>query len=204
MLQTLVKVSNISNLSDARYCAGMGVEFLGFSIDKNSDNYVSPQKLREIRSWVVGVQIVVETIATDSENLLETLLEYQADAIQISHAPWLPWLKSELNKPLIFSVEAQQDADTIADVLQDNVNYADYFLLESTTQTTLNGDWPDFLKTLAKTYPIFLGFGITADAINDLLETTPVAGIALKGSVELRPGYSEFGELMDVLEVLSV
>ena len=32
MLKTLVKVSGIENLSDARYCAGMGVEFLGFPL----------------------------------------------------------------------------------------------------------------------------------------------------------------------------
>lgn len=202
MLKTLVKVSNITSLSDARYCAGMGVELLGFSIDEASENYVSPEKLREIRSWVVGVQIVAETSTTTPEILLEVLQKYEPDAVQINHAPWLPWLKSELNKPLILSIEANQGADSIADAMQQNAQYADYFLLESATQTQLNGDWPDFLATLTKNHPILLGFGIKTDSINHLLQTTQLVGIALKGSTEIRPGYSEFGELMDVLEAL--
>jgi len=34
------------------------------------------------------------------------------------------------------------------------------------------------------------------------LERLPIAGIALKGSEELRPGYTDYGELMDILESL--
>ena len=45
MLKTLIKVSNINNLSDARYCAGMGVEMLGFSMDE-----LSIEKFKEKKS----------------------------------------------------------------------------------------------------------------------------------------------------------
>ena len=44
MLKTIVKVSEVNNLSDARYCAGMGVEYIGFSMDN-----VPFEKYKEMR-----------------------------------------------------------------------------------------------------------------------------------------------------------
>ncbi|MFM1835376.1 MAG: hypothetical protein RJA04_63, partial [Bacteroidota bacterium] len=49
MLKTLVKVSAITNLSDARYCAGMGVDLLGFPLGK-----ISIDQFTEIRNWLAG------------------------------------------------------------------------------------------------------------------------------------------------------
>ena len=59
-LKVPVKVSGVSNLSDARYCAGMGVHWLGFSIKPDSPNYCSPEQFQEIASWVEGVSHVAE------------------------------------------------------------------------------------------------------------------------------------------------
>ena len=73
-LKTLVKISNVTNLSDARYCAGMGVDMLGFSMDADSPDYIEPKKFAEIRGWVAGVQIVGETQSTDPD-VIEQLLE---------------------------------------------------------------------------------------------------------------------------------
>lgn len=117
----------MTNLSDARYCAGMGVEMLGFSIDETSDTYVDLKRFQDIRSWVSGVQIVAETDSLEAETLLERLIQYQPDAIQVSHAELLPWLKSETSKPLILRIEADQDADTIEEIMTNHTAYATYF-----------------------------------------------------------------------------
>ena len=42
-LQTFVKVGEITNLSDARYCAGMGVDLLGFNVVENTPGYVDSE-----------------------------------------------------------------------------------------------------------------------------------------------------------------
>lgn len=202
MLKTIVKISNVTNLSDARYCAGMGVEMLGFSIDETNDNYVDFKKFKEISSWVAGVQIIAETEATDAGLLLEKIEQYQPDVVQISHAALLPWLKSETDKPLILKVEADQDADTIEETLVKNASFVTYFLLESNTNRPLSGDWPDFLNVLSARFSILLGFGVTPENAPSLLDGIEVAGIAFRGGDEIRPGYKEFGDLMDVLEAL--
>ena len=202
MLKTIVKISNVTNLSDARYCAGMGVEMLGFSIDETSESFIELKRFQDIRAWVAGVQIVAETESTDAEVLLEKLSRYQPDAIQVSDAELLPWLKSETEKPLILKIEADQDADTIEEIMVQNRPYTTYFLLESSVDTPFEGDWPEFLNMLSARFSILLGFGITPDNAVSLLESVNVSGIALRGGDEIRPGYKEFGELMDVLEVL--
>ena len=51
-LKTFVKVSGINNLSDARYCSGMEVNQLGFSIEPSSPNYTDPEKFKEIKGWL--------------------------------------------------------------------------------------------------------------------------------------------------------
>ncbi len=202
MLKTIVKISNVTNLSDARYCAGMGVEMLGFSIDETAESYVDLKKFQEIRSWVAGVQIVAETDTTEADIVLEKISQYQPDIVQVNYPELLPWLKNETIKPLILKVEADQDADTIEEIMVNNAPYVTYFLLESNSSTPLAGDWPDFLNTLSARFSILLGFGITSQNAPFLLENLNIAGIALRGSEEIRPGFKDFGELMDVLEVL--
>jgi phosphoribosylanthranilate isomerase len=202
MLKTIVKISNVTNLSDARYCAGMGVEMLGFSVDSSSESFVDLKKFNDIRAWIAGVQIVAEIESEAADQLLETLEKYRPDAIQLSRAEWLPWLKSETTKPLILRVEVDTDADTIEEILVKNAPYVTYFLLESSSDTPLEGDWYDFLNTLSARFSILLGFGITAENANFLLDDINVSGIALRGGDEIRPGYKDFGDLMDILEIL--
>ena len=78
MLKTQVKVSSITNLSDARYCAGMGVDLLGFAIQE-----ISLEKFTEIRNWLAGVEIVGEFSTHDAEEIKAKVAEYQPDYLEI-------------------------------------------------------------------------------------------------------------------------
>jgi phosphoribosylanthranilate isomerase len=198
-LKTKVKISNVTNLSDARYCAGMGVDMLGFDVDEQSENYTSPKKLQEIRSWLAGIQIVIEIAKSESDNnLSEVIISYNPDMIQVNSIGLLKDIKAITDKPLILSIEANQDADTIFEILNKNKDLVDCFLLESQSELPFSGDWPDFLQLLSNQFSILLGFGITTHNVL----TLPSVGIALRGGVEERPGYKDFGDLMDILEIL--
>lgn len=201
-LKTLVKISNVTNLSDARYCAGMGVDMLGFSMDSYSPEYVDPKKFEEIKSWVAGVQIVGETSETDPE-LIENLLNtYQPDFLQVDEAALLPYLGS-FEKGLILRVDlAQLTLDQLETLFQTSTAGADYILLESQRPVHLDGDLNALLQRLAARYPVLLGTGISSETIHELLADLPVRGIALSGGDEERPGNKEFGELMDILEAI--
>lgn len=201
-LKILVKISNVTNLSDARYCAGMGVDFLGFSMDADSPDYVEPTKFEEIRSWVAGVQIVGETTATDPEIIEQLLDQYQPDLLQIDEAALLPYLGT-FGNPLILRADLSQlTLDQLDTLFLTGSAGAEYVLLESPSPLHFDDDLKQVLRRLAGRYPVLLGAGISAANVTDLLADLPVRGIALRGGNEERPGNREFGELMDILEAI--
>ncbi|GAB3698766.1 hypothetical protein GCM10027592_24160 [Spirosoma flavus] len=203
-LKTLVKISNVTNLSDARYCAGMGVDMLGFSMDADVSDYVDPKKFEEIKSWVAGVQIVGETTSIDPEQIEQLLTTYQPDVLQIDEAALLPYLTT-FGRPLILRVDVSlMTLDQLDTLFRTSTTGADYILLESNTSLHYDADFKEIIQRLAARYPILLGTGVSVENVHELLTDLPVRGIALSGGDEERPGNKEFGELMDVLEAIEV
>jgi phosphoribosylanthranilate isomerase len=202
-LKTFVKISNVSNLSDARYCAGMGVEMLGFMMDENSLEYVEPQKFEEIKSWIAGVKIVGETQSADYQQVKQFIQTYEVDYLQISESSLLPEIKG-LGKPIILQLDF--DSAYLKENLEKYAPFVEMFLIEGDELSDLACYE---LKEIAQNYSILLSFGITENNVNELLDSilsggVPLKGIALKGSQELRPGYKEFDELMNILEKIEV
>ncbi len=208
-LKTLVKISNVTNLSDARYCAGMGVDMLGFSMDSDSPDYVDPAKFTEMRSWVAGVQIVGETTSTDPDVIEQLLDTYQPDLLQVDEAALLPYLSTAGKSPgslrLILRANLSQlTLDQLNTLFQTGAAGAEYVLLESNGPLHFDDDLRATLQRLAGRYSILLGTGISVDNVHSLLTDLTVQGIALSGGNEERPGNKEFGELMDILEAIEV
>jgi phosphoribosylanthranilate isomerase len=202
MLQTFVKISNVTNLSDARYCAGMGVDMLGFSMDADAPDYVDPKRFAEMRQWIAGVQIVGETNSTDPETI-ETLLDtYQPDALEVDESALLPYLAT-FGRPLLLRIDLTHSTlEQLIAICATTHEHVAYFLLESPIAIHLDDDLKTALRQLAQIYPILLGVGIAADTVQTLLTELPVRGIALQGGDEDRPGSRDFGALMDVLEAI--
>lgn len=203
-LQTIVKISNVTNLSDARYCAGMGVDLLGFSMDSTSPDYIDPARFSEIRGWVAGVHIVGETSSVDPEQIEQLLTDYQPDVLQVDEAALLPYL-STMGKPLMLRVDlagmSLEQLDAVAGTALPGI---DYLLLESQSVIHLDDELKAALTQIAGRHPVLLGIGFEATSIQTVLAELPVAGIALTGGNEERPGSRDFGALMDILEVLEV
>ncbi|RAJ94491.1 phosphoribosylanthranilate isomerase [Larkinella arboricola] len=204
-LKTIVKISNVTNLSDARYCAGMGVDLLGFSMDESSEQYVAPDTFREIRSWVTGLHIVGETSSIDPLEIERLLELYQPDVLQIEEPALLPYLSTFDSRLILKADLALLTLDQLEAYFSAiQTDQVDYFLLESKANSHLDDDLKAVLHRLAAQYPILLGTGFTPESIHDLLAELPVQGIALTGGDEDRPGSRDFGELMDILETLEI
>lgn len=204
MLTRTVKISNVTNLSDARYCAGMGVELLGFSIDTDSPHYISPKKFADICSWLAGVKLVAETSLTDAAEIVANLAEYPVHMIQVEDPNLLAPLKAELGLPVILRINTDQyDAGDTQSILNRYGSEAEYFLLDSDIEKDLSEEWIQTLGQLSQEYSILIGFGLDNEyTVSALTELFPKIGIALRGSEEIRPGYKDFGSMMDILETL--
>jgi phosphoribosylanthranilate isomerase len=195
MLKTTIKVSNLNNLSDARYCAGMGVEMLGFSMDE-----LDFDKFKEMRGWLAGVQIVGETDSKDISAIIDLVEKYQPDYLEVSD--WENVIEIQrIGKPIILKVDfATANLPALFQATKGNV---EYFLLTTSDEFEIIDDATlSQLDAWSFQYPIILGFGIKESNANDLLEQTQLTGFALKGGNEIRPGFGDNEELMNILETL--
>src|SRR5690606_35497353 len=70
-LKSFVKISEVNNLSDARYCAGMTVDLMGFDLCKESEYFISPETFMELTGWVSGPEFVGEFGLSTEDNIRE-------------------------------------------------------------------------------------------------------------------------------------
>jgi len=200
-LKTFVKISNINNLSDARYCAGMGVEQLGFCIEKDNPNYVSPGSFKQMSEWLSGVDYVAEFSSYSTEDIKNAIAEYEIQYIQTSQAEQLPEL-SKLDLPLILQIDpANSDITEISELISFAASYVDYFIFESVS--TISNHLFSLLLELGNNYEIVIGTGVSLESLNPILKSN-VKGFALKGGNEIKPGLKDFAELADILEACEV
>jgi phosphoribosylanthranilate isomerase len=195
MLKTTIKVSNLNNLSDARYCAGMGVEMLGFSMDE-----LDFDKFKEMRGWLAGVQIVGETNSKDISTIIDLVEKYQPDYLEVSD--WENVIEIQrIGKPIILKIDFS--TANLPSLFQATKANVEYFILENSDEFGVVDDATlSQLDAWSFQFPILLGFGIKESNANDLLEQTQLTGFALKGGNEIRPGITDNEELMNILEIL--
>lgn len=178
-LKVLVKLNNVTNLTDARYAAGMGVEIIGFPIHLEGENSFGPRQFEEIVGWLAGVKTCGEFDDARSVDILNVCENLQLDYVQVSGYE----LAMELvGHGLAVIWDARDGNDT------DKTEGAFKYILKSADD---GGDVSS--KTLV--------------VINSLDEAEVwadkgVAGLALNGTHEERPGFTDLSDLQDILESL--
>lgn len=198
-LKTMVKVGQITNLSNARYCAGMGVNMLGFVVDDGSEFFISPELFREISGWVAGVEFVGEI----SGSQIPELTGYSFSYLQVSDRA-LPEIVHASGYACIFYINtANYVPEHIAQIMEEQQKYVSYFLLEGLNPDILDDAELERITTWAASYPVWLGSGITPHNLKKLL-TSGIRGIALYGGTESKPGFKDYDELADILEALDI
>lgn len=183
-LTRFVKVGNISNLSDARYCAGMGVDMLGFRVIPGSANSIGVKQFQEVRGWITGPKIVAELYGIDSSADLEAILDgYRPDHLEVSLNE-LPFVAGS-TLPLIISLSAEEIGSFESLSAGKNISH---ILLS------------DLNKAAVIKAPVSVLIQVSTLTA---LENIPDGyGIALNGTPEIRPGLKSYDELADVLEKL--
>jgi phosphoribosylanthranilate isomerase len=191
-LKTFVKVSGINNLSDARYCAGMEVNELGFEIEVGSSNYVDPQVFKEIKGWLSGVDFVGEII-TNNAAISELIADYEVDLIQIESIEQIDEALTTGLK-VCFGTNNKELAQKAWDISEHRLAY---ILFDGTDYSI------EEIDAIAKVMPIVLASGFDAETVNDRIESS-IKGISIRGGNEIRPGYKDFDEMADILEALEI
>lgn len=78
-----IKAGNISNLTDARYFAAYGVEWMGFNFKKNDTQALQLEDAKTIKNWIVGPTIVAEFDKFNPDYIFEITNQLQTNWIQL-------------------------------------------------------------------------------------------------------------------------
>lgn len=195
LLKTKVKVGNITNLSDARYCAGMGVDLLGFPIG-DKENQITIETFQEIAEWVAGPEFVFEY----SETMDDQILEKVTQMASIQHIQLNTEQLKKLS-PKMFGKSIILDA-----TLDDWIMHKDHWEEVVISYLILAGKLTDdieMLREINNQVPLLVPYNKIQSQAVDIF-SLPVAGIVLEGSAEDRPGQKDYDHLAEVLESLEL
>ncbi len=197
-LKTIVKVGNITNLSDARYCAGMGVDMLGFAISELEGQGISKVKFKEITNWVSGPEFVLEVHEGVIYNLDE---ESGIDIIELPAFQIENLLLSKSKHRYLIGVDLNDWPQYKANLLI-NAEAINYLLVYNSTGLN-NLEAKRLIEEMSANFSVLLGFEIKIALLDEYL-TWPIAGLSLNGSEELSPGIKDYDHLSLILEKLEV
>ncbi|MEO5976166.1 MAG: hypothetical protein ABIS36_20300 [Chryseolinea sp.] len=179
-LKTLVKVGGLTNLSDARYCAGMGVEMIGFQVIPGMPCFVAPEKYQEIRGWISGPSIVAEIYGIKDRALITKIIEgYKPDYFELGIDDLA--ITGNLSIPFILALQTGQALP----------------MLSSLPTYVLSREKLSLPAGIRSMLEVSSG----EEAIN-AIKGCNIAAIATSGSAEVRPGYKDYDELASILEAL--
>ena len=201
-LKTKVKINRITNLTDARYCSGMYVDVLGFSLEDGNPHYISPSQFQEITGWISGTDYAAEFTDSDAFTIERQLADYPGITwIESSDLDTLFQLKS-LGKKLIYRASLDESASILPKLAQLNQEQITLHLTSNKNVITIDNEI--FIKELASKVSLFLGFGINSKNASVLAEIPGLTGLALDGGDEIKPGLRDFDELASILEILEI
>lgn len=180
----IIYVNRITNLSDARYCAGMGVDLLGFVIDPADPDYVNPASFQQMIGWVSGPKRVLE-VGHAEVNLNFLREQYAPDYLHIParrmnefhDAPWKLIVEVPHDQWMPMKAESQ----------------VAFWIVTGHRDLRPQGSAVPYLVP---------GHHLQGPVV-DYLQATGAGGVVLSGSQESAPGLKDYDHLSQVLEELN-
>ncbi|SRR5258706_355580 len=183
MLITKVKVGKVTNLSEARYCAGMGVDFLSFPISS-----IDPKLYKEITGWVAGPKFGIEVDSLEHEHG-----QYHSDFIQVTFDSLD---KIQPGERAFVSLSVNEWFEAKKKLLSSKEKI---IAIELSVHSL--DDAKQLIEEIAKEFDVFLKYPFSTE-IESILKLH-ITGISLEGNVETKPGLKEY-PLAEILEKLEV
>lgn len=169
MLSRKVLVQNVTNLTDARYFAAWGVDYLIYNLDPESKYVVTMDKVLEIREWVSGPKTLVES------NAVQFMEGIEGNVLSDSYSS-LP-----LTKEAFFRTTVQE--------VQKGLPEGHYII--KATEANLSS-----LKELSEKTSQGVTVYLDITELNaSHLDELPNYGLVIQGGEEEKVGFKSFDEL---------
>ena len=198
-LKTKVLISSVTNLSDARYATGMGVDYVGFSMNEGDPDFIGYTNYTAITTWLQDMEFAGESSANTSiDNMINRAEEFGFKTIITPDNTLVNELKAN-NYTVILKKNIENTSEI--DVLTELTTSADFVLVESTNNLILS---IEDIQKISEKLPLLIGTLVSPESINELIEKTDMEGIGLKGSEEIRTGFVDLDAMADILEAIEI
>ncbi|MBK8668174.1 MAG: hypothetical protein IPN89_01420 [Saprospiraceae bacterium] len=194
MLKSKVKISKVNNLTDARYFAAMGVDYLGFCCNPGTEMFCAPSKIKEITEWVEGPGFVLEMDGWQNEEDIFGLL------------------KTGLGQCLHFGAFSTYTTTFGVPVFKDfifenihNIDFSgvDFPVLRSEKHfSELTTDDIMECNQLITGKNVFLDFHFNVEELEEMMDALNFYGLILRGGHEEKTGVKSFENLDKIFESL--
>ncbi len=207
MLTTKVKASQITNLTDARYFAAMGVDWLGFSLDPTATDHVPPKKMQEMTAWLEGPAIVGEFSMASAQTIRESFEILNLDFVQLGHFHNADTARALHGLPIIkeIIIENLEDVLQLNSTLIQLLPYTSIFLIDFSKNGLSIENQINVLQSLkqfSNAFPILLKLNDNFKSCSKIIETVEPLGISVTGGEEEAVGVKSFDELDELFEAL--
>ncbi len=204
-MRVKLKVCGITDLADARYLAGEGVNYLGFIQHADSPRYIAPEKVAEMLDWLYGptpVGVFVNKSARFVNDAAETA---GFEMVQL-HGTESPATCKAIDRPVIKAIRVRHDAasDHLRALMAPYADVVEHFLLDTHNSSTWGGTGESFnwrlARDLSSEFSIFLAGGIDASNVERAMHTMRPYAIDLSSSLESAPGQKSFEKIDGFLD----
>lgn len=207
LLRRSVKAASVANLTDARYFAALGVEYLGFALEPGGIPWAEAAAVRE---WVSGPQIVAECGGMSAAAIVEACEALRPDAVEVgafaktvdvAAATALPVLRrlpigGDVTLDIARSITA---GDQVAGTVVDAASFpAGWGGLKG------DGEWLAWVGELAGAGSVWLDVPLSGGELGEAMARLPRAGFQVRGGEEEAVGVKSFEELDEWFEVMEV
>ena len=207
-LKTNVKFGGVRNLSDARYAASIGVNFVGFDFDSHDDLTLSTTDAKEMMGWLEGPTLVGEFGNKDASEIHSVMEALDLKYLQFND--YYPELQSEFSNCCIIQNIILKPGDTEStlisqiDAAQKSTNY---FMLSFNDEDAQGAFFQErhselVLLDLCRDYPVFLNFHFNTTNLELILTKYNPFGINFRGSNEESIGLKDFEDINELLPLL--
>jgi len=193
-LKTKVIASEISNLTDARYFAAWGVDYLSYILDESDERFIGFESIKEIKNWVEGPKnlgLLTGLVVPDSIDSIYQ--ELGLDGLVV--APF-----TETNG---ISDRYTRVYKEITD-LEKATSCSEEFMVVKLPPKTDLAKIKNQLVQIASDNEMFIDGINSVEEIEYLLQEINPSGIVLKGGEEEKVGFKSFDELDEIFEYLEV
>ena len=189
-------IRGINNLSDARYCAGMGADKLTFVLDPSLPGHLDTKAVKELAGWIAGVELIGEFDQLSAHEINAIAAECSLDAVLLRTLRTDEEL-AELAPPIY--LELTTDSAALPHQLPTSpIGFVLELTLVETPETLAA------LQRISTQNPLWLGPGLHPDRALTLATSLPLAGLVFPSGNEVKPGLRDFDQLEAVFEALEI